>query len=114
MLLDTNVVSEFAKPQGRINPGVARWAWDVDRERAHISAITVEEISLGILRRSRRDRVQGGALQRWFSEDVLEAFTGKVLAFDQAAALKAAELQVARPRPVNDTRLAAIALVHGL
>ncbi len=45
-LLDTNVVSELARP--RPNPGLS--AWLVEEDECGISAVTVEEIRYGLTR----------------------------------------------------------------
>jgi predicted nucleic acid-binding protein len=44
MLWDTNVISEFARPQP--NPGVLQWVQSVDQ--VFVSAITLEEIYYGL------------------------------------------------------------------
>jgi predicted nucleic acid-binding protein len=60
-LLDTNVVSEWAKP--RPDAGVAAWLAEVDEARTFISVITLAELRHGIerlpggARRERLDRV---------------------------------------------------------
>jgi predicted nucleic acid-binding protein len=112
LLLDTMVVSDLGK--SRVAPGLKAWAERTDLARAHLSAVSVEEIELGILLKARRDPSAGEALREWFEASVLAAFAGRILPVDVAVARKAAALHVERTRPANDARLAATALVHRL
>jgi predicted nucleic acid-binding protein len=114
MLLDTNVVSELRKPDHRIDPCVANWAESEDPADHWLSAITVMELAIGISRKERRDPDQGRRLRAWFSASVLDAFKGRILPVDLAAALAAADLHASDPRPERDALIAATAQVHRL
>lgn len=60
LLLDTNVVSELRKVAiGRADPNVARWAAGVDAKTLFISAITIHELEVGVLRAEHRDPWKG-------------------------------------------------------
>jgi toxin FitB len=114
-LLDTNVISELRKISlGRANLNVAQWASQVDPANLYISAITVHELEVGILRRERKDAVQGAALRRWLRDRVLTTFAGRILSVNTAVAMRAAQLQVPNPHPVQDGLIAATALVHDM
>ena len=114
-LLDTNVVSELRKAGSRrADPNVVAWAEGVTPSRLWISAISILEIEIGILRRERRDPAQGTVLRAWLENQVLPAFEQRVLAIDVAIARRCAELHVPDPGPDRDTLIAATALVHGL
>lgn len=114
-LLDTDVVSELRKaPLGRCDPGVRRWAATVHSSRTFLSAVTVEELLRGVLRKERVDPAQGATLRRWLEEDVLAAYSGRILAVDADVARRAASLHVPDPAPVRDACIAATALVSGL
>ncbi len=114
-LLDTNVVSELRKSgAGKANPNVTAWAVDIPTQRLFISAVTVLEIELGVLRIERKDSRQGTVLRSWLEGHVLPAFDGRVLAVDTAVATRCARLHVPDPRPERDALIAATALVHGL
>jgi predicted nucleic acid-binding protein len=113
-LLDTNVVNELRKRPGRIDEGVASWGAALDAEAQFLSAITVFEVELGILRVERRDELQGKMLRRWFEIGVLDAFEKRTLGVGRDVARRAAALQVPDPRPERDAYIAATALVHGL
>ena len=114
-LLDTNVVSELRKAKrGGANPGVARWALSVDTDFLFVSAVTMLELEMGILRIERKDRHQGAVLRAWFTGGVVPAFEDRILVVDLAVALQCARLHVPDPRPERDALLAATALVHGL
>jgi toxin FitB len=53
-------------------------------------------------------------LRRWLEEQVLPAFTERIIAVDTAVARRSAMLHGPDPRPVRDALIAATALVHGL
>jgi len=114
-ILDINVISELRKIRlGRADKNVAQWADRVEAVELYISAITVQELEIGVLLAERRDPLQGSVLRKWMNEHVLPAFTGRVLAVDTAVALRSAKLHVPDPRPVRDCLIAATALVHGM
>jgi predicted nucleic acid-binding protein len=52
-------------------------------------------------------------MQRWFDR-ILASYSSRILAFDQQAALVAANLHLNRTHPKDDARIAAIAISHGL
>ena len=114
-LLDTNVVSELRKVRaGKADVRVAAWAEGVDASEMFLSAITLQELEIGVLLAARRDPAQGAVFRTWMNGHVLPAFAGRILAVDAAVALRSAQLHVPDPRPVRDGLIAATALVHGL
>lgn len=114
-LLDTNVVSELRKVRsGKADPRVAAWADDVAAAALFVSVITLHELELGVLLAERRDPAQGAILRTWLDTRVQPAFAGRILAVDEAVALRAARLHVPDPRPVRDALIAATAQVHGM
>ncbi len=116
-LLDTNVLSEFMRPQ----PAEAVTAW-LDRlpaEQAWTSAISVAEIALGLalMPPGKRQAVLARAAQAMFEED----FGGRCLPFDRNArtahhyaAIVAQRTRAGRPISTEDAQIAAIALTHDL
>lgn len=111
-LLDTNIISNITKPV----PSEALLAWmgeQVDDD-LFIASLTVAEIRRGILEKPagrKRDH-----LDAWFSgpEGPSALFAGRVLPFDEKAALIWARLMAegttkGRPRSALDTIIAAIA-----
>ena len=114
-LLDTNVVSELRKIRlGRADKNVARWADSVDAADLYLSAITVQELEMGVLLVERRDPPQGAIFRSWFESHVLPAFAGRILPVDTAVAQPCAALHVPDPRPAMDSLIAATAIVHGM
>ena len=114
-LLDTNVVSELRKIRlGKANRHVAKWADSVDAADLFLSAITIQELEMGVLLAERRDPSQGAIFRAWLNGHVLPAFNGRVLPVDIAVAQRSARLHVPDPRPVRDALIAATALVHGM
>lgn len=114
ILLDTNVVSELRKVRaGKADPRVAAWIRTVPPEGLALSAITVQELEIGVLLLERRDPAQGEILRRWLDDHVLPAFAGRILPVDAAVARAGARLSVPDPLPYRDGLIAATALVHG-
>lgn len=115
LLLDTNVVSELRKvTAGRADRAVSVWERGVSGAELFVSAVTLFEIEIGILRMELRDPRQGRALRYWFSERVKAAFAGRILPIDEAVALRAAAMHVPDRRSDRDAFIAATALVHGM
>ena len=114
-LIDTNVVSESRKVRsGRASPEVVAWLKATDPSTTFISAITVFELELGVVRVARRDPDQGAILRRWLDNVVKPGFAGRVLAMDARVATACAALHVPDPVSERDGWIAATALVHGL
>ena len=114
-LLDTNVVSELRKlGDGRADARVVAWISARDAESFYISALTLMELEIGILRIERRDAAQGELLRRWMDRHVLPEFLERTLPVDSAVALACARLHVPDPRSERDALIAATALVHGM
>lgn len=114
-VLDTNVVSELRKVASRkAAPGVVAWAEKTPPGAMFISAITVLELELGVLRIERRDPTSGGMLRLWLERRVLPTFDGRILAIGATVARRCAALHVPDPRAERDALIAATALVHGM
>jgi predicted nucleic acid-binding protein len=115
-LLDTNIISNATKP----NPSPALLAWMGDRadNDLFISALTVAEIRRGLLEKpagKKRD-----LLEAWFTgpEGPQALFAGRVLPFDEKAALIWARLMAdgtvkGRPKSALDMIIAAVADANG-
>lgn len=114
-LLDTNVVSELAKPQPASR--VVAWLADADEDRLFISVITIAELRHGVERLAagrRRER-----LHEWLDVELPERFAGRVLSIDAVVAnawgiIVAKRERVGRPIGAVDAFLAATALAHRL
>lgn len=114
-LLDTNVVSESRKvAAGRAAPSVVAWLAATDPAVSYLSAMSLFELELGVVRIERRDAAQGGRLRRWLEGVVRPGFSGRVLAMDAPVAVACAALHVPDPVSERDAWIAATALVHGL
>ncbi len=115
-LLDTNIISDIAKPVP--SPSLLAWMSEQIDEDLFIASLTVAEIRRGVLEKpagKRRD-----ALEAWFAgpEGPQALFAGRVLPFDENAALIWARLMAdgarkGRPRSALDTIIAAVAEAHG-
>ena len=114
-LLDTNVVAELRKVKtGKADRSVAAWSDSADAGELYLSAVTIEELEIGVLGIERRDRVQGELFRRWMDEQVLPSFADRILPLDTTVARRSARLHVPDPRPIRDGFIAATALAHGL
>lgn len=114
IVLDTNVVSELARP--RPNPRALFWVESQDREELYVTVMTVTELCYGaalIPDQPTRQRVSQD------NEALLNVcFAGRILNLDEAAARDYAEILAQfrrRPAPVDahDCMIAAIARVNG-
>ncbi|SDL73708.1 type II toxin-antitoxin system VapC family toxin [Paracoccus chinensis] len=115
LLLDTNVVSELRKVgDGRADPGVMAWLAGTDASSCYVSALTLMELEIGILRVERRDPAQGNLLRRWMESRVRPEFAERTLPVDTIVALRCARLHVPDPRAEREALIAATALVHGM
>ena len=112
-LLDTNVISELRKlGDGKADARVAAWISGRDAASFYVSALTLMELEIGVLRIERRDPVQGERLRAWMDRHVLPEFLERTLPVDAAVALKCAQLHVPDPRAERDALIAATAIVH--
>lgn len=114
-LLDTNVISEWMKPQP--NSGVVAWLANVEEDRVFISVVTLTEVRYGIERMaagSRRKR-----LEHWLQRELPVRFDGRILPVDAAVAdasgrVAARSEAAGRPIEAIDAFIAATAEVHRL
>lgn len=114
-LLDTNVISELRKAgDGKADANVITWLSSADAATFYLSAVTLMEIELGILRIERRDPAQGSKLRTWMDHHILPEFADRILPIDTSVALRCACLHVPNPQPERDAFIAATALVHGM
>ena len=114
-LLDTNVISELRKlGDGKADARVTAWVSARDASSFYISALTLMELEIGILRIERRDAVQGERLRTWMDRYVLPEFLERTLPVDAAVALRCARLHVPDPRAERDALIAATAIAHGM
>jgi predicted nucleic acid-binding protein len=111
-LLDTNVISDAVKPIP--SPALLAWMAEQTDQDLFISALTVAEIQRGLL--EKRKGKKRALLEAWFTgpEGPQALFAGRVLPFDEKAALVWARLMAdgtakGRPRNALDTIIAAIA-----
>lgn len=114
-LLDTNVVSEWVKPQP--NAGIITWLDEADEDRLFLSVVTLAELRRGIERLEpgrRRKR-----LDEWLREELPERFEARILPIDAAIAetwgqLVARSEAAGRPIGAMDGCIAATASAHDL
>lgn len=115
-LLDTNIVSEVVKPAP--SEKLLAWLAGQSDDDLFIASLTVAEIRRGILQLSRGKKRD--ALEAWFAgpEGPQSLFVGRVLPFDERAALVWARLMAegiakGRPRSALDMIVAAVAEANG-
>jgi toxin FitB len=116
-LLDTNVVSEVAKPRPNLN--VVAWIDRHSKQQAHVylSALTLAEIYRGVMRLDRQSP-RFGRLWSWIRSDVTARFAGRILPFGADVAQTWGEMTAALPKgvvvPTIDSLIAATAKHYGL
>jgi len=111
ILLDTNVLSEFMRPQPL--GSVVAWLDEQPANEVYTSAISRAEIELGLLLMppGKRQEALSQAARAMFAED----FAGRCLPFDEDAARQYARIvsvrmRAGQPISVEDAQIAAIAL----
>ena len=114
-LLDTNVLSEYRKPDA--NAGVLDFLRRAEFRSCYLSVITLCEIRFGVERLARGRRRQ--ELDHWLSWDLPLDFGDRILNVydaiaDVAGRILARAMRAGRPMGVMDAFLAATAQVHGL
>lgn len=114
-LLDTNVVSEWTKPEP--DTGLIAFLEAVDEDRLFLSVATLAEVRRGIdlLAEGRKRR----RLDAWLAHDLRERFDARILDVDAAIAdhwgrLSAKASRAGRPSPAIDCLIAATAAAHDL
>jgi len=114
-LLDTNVLSEFMRPQP--SEAVTAWLDRLPAKQVWTSAISRAEILLGLalMPAGKRQVALARAAQAMFEEDL----AGNCLPFDERAALHYAAIVARRThsgRPISteDAQIAAIAIANNL
>lgn len=114
-LLDTNVISEGAKP--RPDPSVMDWLGSIDEDQLFLCVISLAELRHGVERLASGRRKS--ALDRWLSEVLPDRFDGRLLGVDLTTAdhwgrIVARAEAVGRPMGAMDAFLAAVAEQHQL
>jgi predicted nucleic acid-binding protein len=114
-LLDTNVISNITKPDP--SQSILEWMGGQSDGDLFISALTVAEVRRGILDKPRGKKHE--RLEAWFAgpEGPQSLFKGRILSFDEKAALVWARLMsegraVGKPRSGLDMIVAAVAEVN--
>ena len=114
-LLDTNVLSEWRKPQP--DPGVLGWLNDADEDRLFVSVVTFAELRRGAERLVRGARKT--QLDHWIAVELPAHFDGRILGIDEETAdrwgrIFALRESIGHPMSVMDAFLAATAEQHQL
>src|SRR5258708_32123393 len=81
-LLDTNVVSEWMKPQP--NAGLVEWLNNVDEDRVFISVVTLTAIRHGIERMATGNRRKN--LEEWLQHELPIRFEWRILPVTETVA----------------------------
>ena len=115
-LIDTNVLSEYSRPDGP-DVRVRAWLETAPRELQYVSVINLAEIKKGIelLAEGRRRR----ELQNWLANELEDWFSGHILPTDRRVAdcwaqLAVGGIKIGRPLPAIDSLIAATAIAHNL
>jgi predicted nucleic acid-binding protein len=114
-LLDTNLISEWIKP----NPhaGVVSWLASADEDRIYMSVVTLAELRHGVERLAAGHRRK--RLNEWLEDELPQRFGDRILPIDAAVAdscgrIVARRETLGRPIGAMDALIAATAQVHDL
>ena len=114
IVLDTNIVSEVMK----VSPSkwVIEWLNAQESSSLFLSTVTIGEIEFGL--RVLPDGQRRRSLKERFEQFVSQAFTQRVLDYDESAARTYGEVmgyrrELGRPLSVPDGQIASIARTHG-
>lgn len=114
-LLDTNVLSEFAKPIA--DPAVLSWLRSTDELQMGLSVVSVGEIQKGVSKMPQGRRQQD--LQTWLDDQLIPRFGARTLPLELPDLQRWGRLlgeakKTGEPLPPVDTLLAASALNRDL
>ena len=113
IVLDTNVISEIARPAS--NSRVRSWAAAQSEDRLYLCDVVLMEQSYGAERIWLRDK---SPRHREVLDRLLAVYGGRILTFDKHTAVETGRLRarrelIGRPISVQDAMIAAICLSHG-
>jgi predicted nucleic acid-binding protein len=114
-LLDTNVVSEWVKPEPART--VVEWLAQVDEDEVFLSVISIAELRRGVELLDAGRRRQ--RLEKWLSDDLSDRFQPRILPIDLVVAdawgrITARATRAGRTVGSMDGFVAATADAHGL
>ena len=114
-LLDTNVISETFKPRPAVR--VITWISDQRSDDLFLASMSLGELVRGAHRV--KDKMKKERFKRWIDHDLAAQFRGRILPFDQEAAVIWGEImgdgdRAGRPKPAGDAQIAAVARRHNL
>ena len=114
-LIDTNVISEALRrrPESR----VIGWLGDQKPSDLFLASMSLGELVRGA--RRAKDTTKSERFKRWIEHDLTVQFQGRILPFDQEAAVIWGEImgdgdRTGRPKPMADAQIAAVARRHNL
>lgn len=110
IIIDTNIISELMKPTP--SSRVILWLDQQEVTQLFITTITIAEIAYGLHTLPQGNR--RNSLEDIFNTAIMEAFTHRILAFDQPAAYQYGKImahrkEIGRPLGVPDGQICAIA-----
>ena len=113
VIVDTNVVAEVMRTSPA--PAVVGWFNAQDSASLFLTAITLGEIRYGLRIMPKGQRRQ--TIEQGFDQIIGTAFAGRILAFDENAAVHYGEVmgrrkELGRPLSVPDGQIAALARLH--
>ena len=111
-VLDTNVISELRPGKREPSEAVRAWAQELSLSQLFLSAVTILELEIGVMRLERRTPPEGGSQRAWIDQ-LRRGFAGRILPFTERSAVICAAMHVPNPRSERDAMIGAAALEHG-
>ncbi len=112
-LLDTNIISEMRKVNTKYrSDSFSQWFEQIDLNLCYLSAMSLFEVEMGILRKERQDKQQGEILRRWFEDILKPEFDQRILPVSPQIALETAKFHIPNPASMIDSFIGATAKQH--
>lgn len=110
-LLDTVTLSEMRRGK-KAHPGIIQWQQTVSD--VWISVITLNEIRYCLKKAERSDQLFAEILAGWYAHLIKQPERFRILPVDRPIAELGADFRFAYSASINDSLIAATAVVHGL
>lgn len=110
-LIDTNVISELYRKKA--NDSVINWFNNIDTDNLYISCITIAELRSGALKKTKKDKVAGDAINKWINK-LCNDYQEQIIIINQDTCEIWAKLLCIDNTNAIDSLIASQAIEHGM